>query len=108
MGDDLIDWLKTYSAELMRLARGVSNLGKPESDNNYGREAKRILEAADRIYALEGKLEECEKDNEALRTKLGTIRELDEIWSATDSPAQLQAVLTEMGEVAWSVTEMAP
>jgi len=49
----LIERLRFHASDAWPYATMVSNMGHPESDNNFGRAATDMVEAADRIAQLE-------------------------------------------------------
>lgn len=59
-GAELAEQFRAIANELMVMARSVSNIGKPEEDNNFGREAVRLRVAATEIDRLVSRLGERE------------------------------------------------
>lgn len=57
---DLTKRLRKRAAENMELARTISNLRSPETDNEYGRDAALLIESAARIASLEAALRAIE------------------------------------------------
>jgi len=78
----LIERLRFHASDAWPYATMVSNMGHPESDNNFGRAATDMVEAADRIAQLEAALHKARNvwhnyRIDSTETENAVLREID-------------------------------